>query len=199
MSAAIQNEMERLERVNKEQWQLLDLIHQYVDEHGLAKLGQSRVRAMIEAHRQLVEEHDALAAHVESVQQTAATIRGYSLPHAGRCLAMLMDAVEEASTTSLARRYAEELMNGATPCPDGGKCHKSGLTCGYLICEEWGADLKAEWQAEALDRLRELLEETHMAKAPTVARAVMHIDDAINRVKQECKPLVLRRQAEGGE
>jgi hypothetical protein len=58
------------------------------------------------------------------------------------------------------------------------------------------ARLIAERQAEALDRLKQLLEETHASKAPTVSRVVMHVDDAINRVKAECMPLKLRHQAE---
>ncbi len=60
----------------------------------------------------------------------------------------------------------------------------------------WLTRLKAHWQAEALDRLKALLRDTHMDKAPTVSRASMHVDDAINRVKQECAPLKLRHQAE---
>ena len=64
MSAATQNEMERLERVNREHQQLLDQVWKYVDQQGLAQLGQSRVMALIEAHRQVAAESDALAAHV---------------------------------------------------------------------------------------------------------------------------------------
>ena len=66
MSAATQNEMDRLKRVNREQQLLLDQVWKYVDQQGLAQLGQSRVMALIEAHRQVAAERDALAAHVES-------------------------------------------------------------------------------------------------------------------------------------
>lgn len=56
MNASTQNEMERLVRVNREQQTLLDQIYQYVDEQGLAKLGQSRVKALIEAHKRAEKE-----------------------------------------------------------------------------------------------------------------------------------------------
>lgn len=46
-------------------------------------------------------------------------------------------------------------------------------------------------QAEALERLRLLLQETQFDKAPSVARVVMQVNDAINRVKQEVRPLRL--------
>lgn len=61
------------------------------------------------------------------------------------------------------------------------------------------ARLKAEWQTEALERLRELLQTTHMDQAPTVSRAAMHVNDAINRVAQECGVVTIRSQAEEGE
>ncbi|MFW6345837.1 MAG: hypothetical protein ACOC0M_05865 [Halomonas sp.] len=56
MSAATQNEMERLERVNREQQLLLDQVWKYVDQQGLAKLGQSKTMALIGAHQQAVGE-----------------------------------------------------------------------------------------------------------------------------------------------
>lgn len=46
-------------------------------------------------------------------------------------------------------------------------------------------------QVEALERLRLLLQETKFDKAPSVARVVMQVNDAINRVKQEVGPLRL--------
>lgn len=51
-------------------------------------------------------------------------------------------------------------------------------------------------QAEALDRLGQLLKETHFDKAPSVARVVMQVNDAINRVKQEVRPLRLVSQSQ---
>tara|TARA_R110000765_G_scaffold58936_3_gene114992 strand:- start:477 stop:1070 length:594 start_codon:yes stop_codon:yes gene_type:complete len=51
-------------------------------------------------------------------------------------------------------------------------------------------------QAEALDRLGQLLQETHFDKAPSVSRVVMQVNDAINRVKQEVRPLRLVASAD---
>ena len=51
-------------------------------------------------------------------------------------------------------------------------------------------------QAEVLDRLSELLKETHLDKAPNTARACMHVNDAINRVKQEFTPIRLSCRTE---
>ena len=66
MSAATQNEMKRLVRATRAQAELLERVWDYVDEQGLAKLGQSKVTALIEAHQQAVAERDTLAAHLES-------------------------------------------------------------------------------------------------------------------------------------
>lgn len=54
--------LNRLERVNREREELLDQVYQYVDEQGLAKLGQSRAMALIEAHRQVAAELNRLEA-----------------------------------------------------------------------------------------------------------------------------------------
>ncbi|WP_339118531.1 hypothetical protein [Halomonas sp. BMC6] len=51
-------------------------------------------------------------------------------------------------------------------------------------------------QEEALSRLGHLLQETHFDKAPNVARVVMQVNDAINRVKQEVRPLRLTASAD---
>jgi hypothetical protein len=67
------------------------------------------------------------------------------------------------------------------------------------VQEELNASLEREAlkQAEVLDRLTELLKETHLDKAPNTARACMHVNDAINRVKQEVRPIRLSCRAEG--
>lgn len=51
-------------------------------------------------------------------------------------------------------------------------------------------------QADVLDRLSKLLKETHFDKAPSVARVVMQVNDAINRVKQEVRPIRLVSQSQ---
>jgi len=121
MSAATQNEMERLERVNREHQQLLDQVWKYVDQQGLAQLGQSRVMALIEAHRQVAAESDALAAHVErlhmawvdakrcvSVVAFPALYRVEQYQHlAKRSIEKLESVVSDTPTTSLARLKAQ--------------------------------------------------------------------------------------------
>lgn len=58
MSAAIQNEVERLRRVNAEYGELMRPLWEYVDQNGLAKLGEGRVAAIIRSHASLNKQLD---------------------------------------------------------------------------------------------------------------------------------------------
>lgn len=109
MSAAAQNEMERIERVNREQQLLLDQVWEYVDQQGLGRLGQSKTTALIEAHRQVAAELDALAAHVDRLFETfnRIAIEGEDGMYSPRELEDALCAIfSDTPTTSLARLKA---------------------------------------------------------------------------------------------
>lgn len=120
MSAATQNEREQLRRVNAEYQQILDPLWAYVDQHGLAKLGEHRGAALVRSHaslsRQLDEALEKEAALIVQVERVSLAANGLS--EAARQVMTgemdrssidverrkLEDVLAEAPTTALARR-----------------------------------------------------------------------------------------------